>query len=95
MSGGHFCDNGYPYYRVWQFADELENEIANNEIPDDDSGYCPRFSAETLAVLRSEISALRRMAEVMRAIDYLYAGDHGEDSFLRALEKAKNPAGGE
>lgn len=85
MSGGHFVDNGYPYYRVMQFADELQNEVDNNEVPDADTGYCPRFSAETLAVLRAEIPVLRRAAEVMRAIDYLYSGDHGEDSFARAI----------
>jgi len=26
----------------------------------------------------------------MRAIDYLYSGDHGEDSFLQAMERAKS-----
>lgn len=91
MSGGHFVENSYPYYRVMQFADELQNEVDNNQIPDADTGWCPRFSDATIAVLRAEIPALRRVAEVMRAIDYLYAGDHGEDSFAKAMEKIEKP----
>ena len=86
MSGGHFCNHGYPYYSVSQFADELENEIANNETPNGDD-YCPKYEAETLAVLNAQIRLLRRAAEVMRAIDYLYAGDHSEGSFLESLRK--------
>lgn len=87
MSGGHFVESGYPYYRVMQFADELQNEVDNNDAPDAETGYCPRFSPETLAVLRAEIPGLRRLAEVMRVIDYLYSGDHDEDSFARAMQR--------
>lgn len=82
MSGGYFCDHGYPYYRVTQFADELTNKVDNNGLS---------FSSETLAVLRAEIPVLRRAAEVMRAIDYLYAGDHGEDSFAKAMKEIGSP----
>ena len=78
MSGGHFVGSSYPYYRVMQFADELQNEVDNNG---------PRFSTETLAVLRAEIPGLRRAAEAMRVIDYLYSGDHDEDSFARAMQR--------
>ena len=31
MSGGHFGDCGYDYYKVAQFADELESEIDNKD----------------------------------------------------------------
>ena len=30
MSGGHFNDYGYIYYKVLHFADELEEDILNN-----------------------------------------------------------------
>ena len=34
MSGGHFTDCAYDYYRVAQFADELEEGILNNDKED-------------------------------------------------------------
>jgi len=89
MSGGKFNDNGYVYYRVHQFADELESAIENNETPDE-YGYAPNFSNEVLEYLRSQLPAIKNLAEAMRAIDYLYSGDHGEDSFLRAIERLKS-----
>lgn len=82
MSGGHFNDNGYVYYQVNQFADELEREIENNNTPDE-YGYAQQFNAEVTQYLKSQLLHLRKLANVMRHIDYLYSGDHGEDSFLR------------
>lgn len=89
MSGGHFCDNNYIYYRVYQFADELENEIQNNNKKDD-FGYSRDFSDETLAILKAKVEQMRKIAQAMREIDYLYSGDHGEDSFLRAIKENEN-----
>lgn len=84
MSGGHFNDCGYIYYRVEQFADELESEIENNDIPDPDNyDYCPNLQPDTLQYLRAKVVELRRLSQVMRHIDYLYSGDHGEESFKR------------
>jgi hypothetical protein len=86
MSGGHFLGNSYIYYRVEQFADELENEIQNNNHPDE-YGYVRDFNKETIDYLQSQIPHLRKMAEIMRAMDYLYSGDHGEDSFFRKIKE--------
>ena len=86
MSGGHFNGNGYVYYRVDQFSDELESEILNNENKDD-YNYCPNYNEQTLEVLRKQIPLIRKAAEVMRAIDYLYSGDHGEDSFIEKIKQ--------
>ena len=86
MSGGHFNGNGYIYYQVDNFADELEFDIEKNDIPDEYQ-YAPRFSSETLAYLKSQIHVIRKMAKVMKEIDYLYSGDHGEDSFMRVVDK--------
>ena len=44
MSGGHFGD--YDYYKVHQFADELEVEIHNNNKPDE-YGYVKNYSPES------------------------------------------------
>lgn len=79
MSGGHF-EPEYCYYHVAQFADELEAEIENNFIKDD-WGYHKGYPFEVIGYLKAQLPQIRRMSEIMRAIDYLYAGDHGEDSF--------------
>ena len=86
MSGGHFNSHGYIYYRVREFADELENDIENND-KEDECGYSPGFSEETLAILRENVQLLRAAAERMRHIDYLYSGDHGEDSFKEHMNE--------
>ena len=88
MSGGHFNGNNYIYYQVGQFADELENEIENNNQKDE-WNYSPDYSEETLNYLRSQIQKIREMAEIMKAIDYLYSGDHSESSFIKVLKKIK------
>lgn len=89
MSGGHFNHNSYIYYRVHEFADELENEILNNKRTDE-WGYAPDYSQETLDVLREQVPLINKVARLMKAIDYLYSGDYGEDSFLEAVNSINN-----
>ena len=86
MSGGAFCNNSYPQYLVHQFADELENRIENNSVPDE-YGYAPGYPEEVLVYLREQVVNLRKISEVMKTIDFLYAGDHGIDSFLRNIQR--------
>lgn len=83
MSGGHFNFGDYIYYRVAEFADELESEINNNT--NDKDGWCPNFNEETILYLKEKLPEIRRLAKIMKEIDYLYSGDHGEDSFLKAV----------
>ena len=35
--------------------------------------------------LQSYLPQMRKMVEIMRHIDYLYAGDHGSDSFMNYI----------
>ena len=88
MSGGHFCDCGYTYYNVEQFADELEEEILNNN-KEDEYGYVPNLSPETIKYLRKQLRQMRKVSEIMRHIDYLYSGDHGDDSFLLRVKEVE------
>jgi hypothetical protein len=88
MSGGHFNGNGYIYYQVDQFADELENEIQNNDV-EDRWGYSPSLSQETLDYLKVQIAEMHRIAKIMREIDYLYSSDHSEESFMKAVGESK------
>ena len=32
---------------------------------------------------------MRKMAEIMRHVDYLYSGDHGEDSFMYRVKEVE------
>ena len=86
MSGGHFGD--YYYYKVAQFADELEVEIQNNNKPDEYE-YAPNFSPETIKYLRKQLLKMRKMVEIMRHIDYLYSGDHGDDTFMERVKEVE------
>jgi len=85
MSGGHFNGNGYVYYQVSQFADELFNEIENNES-DEESGCDKGFSRETLSALRLYVESIKKISDIMRHIDYLYSGDYSEETFLNKVK---------
>ena len=89
MSGGHFNDNGYVYHAVNTFAWELESEVENNFIKDD-LGYHKGYSDEVIKYLEEQIPKIRKMAEIMRHIDYLYSGDHGEDSFMKLVREVES-----
>jgi len=85
MSGGHYNNHGYVYYQVEQFADELEMDIRNNSRKNE-YNYCPDFSEETLQILKRELHNIRRVATLMRHIDYLYSSDYGEDTFAEQIK---------
>ena len=88
MSGGHFNDNDYVYYKVSQFADELEQEIAaNNTVNEYGDKY--NFDPDVIDYLEAQLPKLRKMAEIMRHIDYLYSGDHGDDSFMERVKEVE------
>jgi hypothetical protein len=42
MSGGHFNENGYIYFKVEQFADELESAIDFNEDNENGGAHLSR-----------------------------------------------------
>jgi hypothetical protein len=84
MSGGHFNDCGYEYHKVYhQFADELEQEIRQNGKAGTDGDH----SDEVIEYLKEQVPKMRKMAEIMRHIDYLYSGDHGDDSFMKLVKE--------
>ena len=94
MSGGHFGNCGYDYYKVAQFADELEEEILRNGKKRDDTGYYgidyyPTFDDEAIEYMKAQLPKMRKMAEIMRHIDYLYSGDHGDDSFMERVKEVE------
>jgi hypothetical protein len=88
MSGGHFGNCGYDYYKVAQFADELEEEIQNNFM-NDEWGYHHGYPEEVIECMKSYLPQMRKMSEIMRHIDYLYSGDHGFDSFMERVKEVE------
>jgi len=88
MSGGHFCDCGYIYHRVSQFVDELEDEILNNDKANE-YGYTRNYDSEVIEYLKEQVPKMKKMAEIMRHIDYLYSGDHGTDSFMQRVQEVE------
>jgi hypothetical protein len=86
MSGGHFNDCGYVYYKVDNFCDELEIEIQENFIKDD-WGYYKGYSDEVIQLLKEQILFLRKAAKIMKHIDYLYSGDYGEETFIERMKE--------
>lgn len=89
MSGGHFNNSGYIYYQVHQFADELENAIENNN-KQNEYGYAPQYNSEVISVLNKYIPEMKKLSSIMKHIDYLYSGDHGEDSFLQRIQAVES-----
>jgi hypothetical protein len=92
MSGGHFGDCGYDYYKVAQFADELEVEIENNGREGNaENDYCwyPNHDPDVIEYLKEQVPKLRKMAEIMRHIDYLYSGDTCDDSFMDRVKEVE------
>lgn len=89
MSGGHFNDDGYIYYSVDNFADQLELEIEKNNILND-YNYAPNFNSEVINYLKDSIAKIRRVAKLMRHIDYLYSGDYGEECFLKRVREVES-----
>jgi hypothetical protein len=92
MSGGHFNDCGYIYHRVDQFAYELEEEIQNNNVKDE-YGYTPNHSPEVIEYLEEQVHILHKMADIMRHIDFLYSGDHGDDTFMERVMEVERKYG--
>jgi len=66
----------------------LEQEIAaNNTVNEYGEKY--NFDPDVIDYLEAQIPKLRKMAEIMRHIDYLYSGDHGDDSFLLRVKEVE------
>jgi len=81
-------------YKVSQFADELEAEIGNNgRARQEDRTYgeewYPNHEPEVIEYLKEQLPKMRKMSEIMRHIDYLYSGDHGDDYFLKYVKEVE------
>jgi hypothetical protein len=81
MSGGSF---DYAHIRVEQFAEELRAKIADNGKENDYGEKC-EFSAQTITRLQSIAEDADRTAKLMKAAEWLYSGDTGEDDLAASV----------
>ena len=87
MSGGHF---EYNCFSISQFADDLQHEIDINDS-DEDDGYGgtigPQYSDYTIERLVKARKIISFAGKLAREIEWLYSGDHGEESFRRLFDE--------
>ena len=83
MSGGTF---DYRQYSLREIADSIEEIIKQNDI-EDEYGYKTEFSPETLDKFKEGVKLLKQAEVYAQRIDWLCAGDDGEETFHKRLEE--------
>ncbi len=86
MSGGTF---DYRDYMIKEFADQIDQTIRDNG-KEDDWGYKYDYSEEVLNEFRIAVNLLNKASIYAHRIDWLLAGDDGEESFLSRLKEDLN-----
>ena len=87
MSGGSF---DYNCFRISQFADELKHkmDVNDDETLNEWNEMRGRFySEEVVEVLKYWQARIEQAGKAAREIEWLYSGDHGEESFMRLMER--------
>lgn len=85
MSGGHF---EYNCFRISQFAEDLQHELDINCSEERDNyndpiGSC--YEPETIEMLINAQAVIAYAGKISREIEWLYSGDHGEESFRKIV----------
>lgn len=81
MSGGSFR---HAYSSVERFAEDLEISLDVAAV-DAEQEELDNFDPKTIKQLRRIVAEARDFAKVMKAVEWLYSGDTGEDTFFRDL----------
>ena len=77
MSGGRF---NYAYSRVQVFAEDLRQKLDADE-----EGFLPATVAKLAEIQR----LAEKTAALMRAAEWLYSGDTGDESFMREVAQVE------
>jgi hypothetical protein len=77
---GHLC------FQIQQFAEELQTEIKNNGV-EDEYGYKYDYGPETIEALKKCQRIIEQAGQLAHAVEWLYSGDYGEDSFLECFSE--------
>ena len=83
MSGGHF---NYNCFNVSRFADDLREEIQNNNVKDE-YGDSNDYSPETITRLSVIQQIIKSAGKLAYAVEWLYSGDYGEETFAEEVDK--------
>lgn len=83
MSGGTF---DYMQYSLYEIANSIEEIIKQNDI-EDEWGYKTEFSPETIDKFKEGVKLLKQAEVYAQRIDWLCAGDDGEETFHKRLEE--------
>lgn len=93
MSGGTFQ---YKQYQIDEIVDVIERYINNNDRADLNEWGDPigrGYEAETIGEFCEAVKLLKKAKVYVHRIDWLLAGDDGEDSFHRRLRDDLNKLG--
>ena len=80
MSGGTF---DYKQWAIQDIAEHIENTIALNDCGE----LWEQLQPEVIEELKAAVKCLRQAYVYARRIDYLLAGDSGQDTFLKYLQQ--------
>jgi len=80
MSGGLF---NYEQYKLQQIADDIEQNIVDNE----DVGWDYKYKDETIAEFKRAVEMLRRAYIYVQRIDWLVSADDSESTFHKRLNQ--------
>lgn len=72
MSGGSF---DYAYFRTQEFADDLENRLADSEFVD-------MYEPEVILRMRHAVHTARKASLYMKEVEWLVSGDTSDDTFI-------------
>ncbi len=83
MSGGAF---DYNCFKISQFAEDLKQKIEDNHKKEENwDGY--NYSDYTIKGLRISQSLIEVAGKVAYAVEWLYSGDYGEQTFREVIAK--------
>ncbi len=87
MSGGHF---DYNEFNLDWMADQIEDLIVGNGCEDVDSfgsKIYSNYTLDTIDKFRKTMNMLRKVAIMVRRVDYLVSCDDSEGSFHKRWEE--------
>jgi len=86
MSGGTF---NYIQHRFSEIIEGIEHAIRNNNSNVDDTQFCEpcNYNEKTIEEFKTAIKTLKIAQVYAQRIDYLIAGDDGEETFHKRLEE--------
>jgi hypothetical protein len=103
MSGGTF---DYKQWQINEIVEEIQSRIEKSGQPMDlatidrwelewykehpDQAYHTKYSEDILDKFKEGVMALKKAQIYAQRIDYLLAGDDGDDNFLRRLKEELN-----